>query len=300
MAAPIARLDGEPLHPRFAARVRGVDLRRALPDEQFAALRDAFETFSLLVFPGQRLAPAEQVAFSERFGPLEKAITRLSDSGPGIHVAALTNVAADGSLIPPGERQQQFNAANRLWHTDSTFKPQTALASLLFAIEVPASGGETEYASTRAAWEDLAPEKQAAVQDLWAVHDFRRSRDLVAPGLVSPEVQRMLPPVARPLVRVNPVNGRRSLYVASHAVSVEGMDDAAGRALLDELLRWCTQPQYRYLHRWTPGDLVMWDNRATLHRGRPWNAARDRRVMARTTVIDTGYDDEPAVRARAA
>jgi len=294
------RLEIEPLHPRFAARVHGVDLRRPLPDETFCALRDAFETRSVLVFPGQRLAAAEQVAFSERFGPLEKAITRQSDHGPGIHVAHLSNVAADGSLIPPGERQQQFNAANRLWHTDSTFKPQTALASLLYAIEVPASGGETEYASTRAAWEDLPAERRAAVKDLWAVHDFRRSRDLVAPGLVSPEVQQMLPPVARPLVRVNPVNGRCSLYVASHAVSVEGLDDAASRALLDELLDWCTQPQYRYLHRWAPGDLVMWDNRATLHRGRAWDAQRERRVMARTTVIDTGYDDEPEVRARAA
>ena len=300
MTARTVHLDVEPLHPRFAARIRGVDLRRALPDARLAALRDAFETFSVLVFPGQRLTPHEQVAFSERFGPLEKAITRLSDHGPGVHVAALSNVAADGSLISPGERQQQFNAANRLWHTDSTFKPQTALASLLHAIEVPASGGETEYASTRAAWDDLAPREQAAVRDLWAVHDFRRSRDRVAPGLVSEAVRRMLPPVARPLVRVNPANGRCSLYVASHAVSVEGMDDAAGRALLDELLRWCTQPQYRYLHRWTPGDLVMWDNRATLHRGRPWNAAAERRVMWRTTVIDTGYDDEPGVRSRAA
>jgi len=300
MTGQHTHLDVEPLHPRFAARVGGVDLRRALPDTVFAALRDAFEAWSVLVFPGQGLTPAQQVAFSERFGPLEKAITRLAGSGPGLHVAKLSNVAADGSLIPPDEREQRFNAANRLWHTDSTFKPQTALASLLHAIEVPASGGETEFASTRAAWEDLPPEKQAAVKNLWAVHDFRRSRDLVAPGLVSPEVQRMLPPVARPLVRVNPANGRASLYVASHAVSVEGLDGAAGRALLDELLDWCTQPRYRYLHRWTPGDLVMWDNRCTLHRGRPWKAGEERRVMSRTTVIDTGYDDEPEVRARAA
>jgi len=290
----------EPLHPTFGVVVRGVDLSRALDEAAVEALRDALDEHSLLVFPGQRLSAEQQVAFSARFGPLEEAITRRSDGGPGLHVADLSNVDAQGRIVPPDDRAQLFHKANQLWHTDSTFKPKTALASLLYAVEVPSRGGETEFVSTRAGWESLPRDRQQAVRGLWAVHHFQRSRDLVAPGLVEERVQRMLPPVARPLTRVNPRHGRRALYVASHAVRVEGMSEDEGRALLDELIEWCTRPQCIHVHRWQPGDLVMWDNRATMHRGRPWDAARERRVMARTTVIDTGYDDEPEVRARAA
>jgi alpha-ketoglutarate-dependent 2,4-dichlorophenoxyacetate dioxygenase len=154
--------------------------------------------------------------------------------------------------------------------------------------------------STRTAFEALPAERREALRQLWCIHDFRRSRDLVAPGLVDERVRKMLPPVARPLVRTNPRNGRDALYIASHAVQVEGMDVPTSRRMLDGLLEWCTRPECVYTHRWTPGDLVMWDNRATMHRGCPWDATTQRRVMARTTVIDTGYDDEPVVRARAA
>lgn len=295
-----ASFELEPLHPMFGAAVRGLDLSRPLSGETLSRLRDAFDEHSVLLFPDQHLTTEAQVRFSEAFGPLEQAITRLSESGPGLHVALLSNVGEDGAIISPDHRRQQFHAANRFWHTDSSFKPQPALASLLHAVEVPASGGETEYVSTRVAFDALEPQRRAALEELWAVHDFQRSRDMVAPGLVEEDVQRMLPPVARPLVRVNPRNGKRALYVASHAVGIEGMDDAQSRGLLDELLAWCTRPERVYTHRWTPGDLVMWDNRATMHRGRPWNAAGERRVMTRTTVIDTGYDAEPEVRARAA
>jgi alpha-ketoglutarate-dependent 2,4-dichlorophenoxyacetate dioxygenase len=289
-----------PLHPAFGARVLGVDLKAPLAADTFEALQEAFDEHSVLVFPDQHLDTDEQVRFSALFGPLEQAITRKADRGVGLHVATISNVDADGALVPPDDRGQLFHTANQFWHTDSTFKPQTALASLLSAEQVPGSGGETEFVSTRAAFHALPARRQQALQGLWAVHDFQRSRDMVAPGLVRREVQEMLPPVARPLLRRNPRNGRTALYIASHAVCIEGMTEHDSRILLDELLAWCTRPEYIYTHRWTPGDLVMWDNRATMHRGRPWNAAVERRVMARTTVIDTHYDDEPEVRARAA
>jgi len=290
----------EPLHRAFGARVGGIDLKTDLSAETLEALQVAFDEHSVLVFPGQHLEMQQQVCFSALFGPLEEAITRKADSGVGLYVADLSNVDDDGAIVAPDSSGQLFHAANQLWHTDSTFKPQTALASLLSAAQVPGSGGETEYVSTRAAFQALPAERQQALEGLWAVHDFQRSRDMVAPGLVEREVQNMLPPVARPLLRRNPRNGRPALYIASHAVCIEGMTVNDSRVLLDELLQWCTRPECIYTHRWAPGDLVMWDNRATMHRGRPWNAAAERRVMTRTTVIDTHYDDEPEVRARAA
>jgi alpha-ketoglutarate-dependent 2,4-dichlorophenoxyacetate dioxygenase len=295
-----ASLHTEPLHPLFGARVHGVDLSAPLDAEPLAALRTAFDEHSVLLFPDQHLQAADQVRFSEAFGPLEAAITAQSSRGPGRHLAFLSNVDEAGAIVPPDDRKQLFHAANRLWHTDSTFKPRPALASLLYALEVPRRGGETEFVSTRAAWRELPADRQRAIAPLWAVHDFQRSRDLVAPGLVDEAVQRMLPPVARPLVRTNPRTGQRALYIASHAVGIEGMGVAQSRRLLDELLDWCTRAPGVYRHRWSAGDLVMWDNRCTMHRGRPWDAQVERRVMTRSTVIDTGYDDEPEIRARAA
>jgi alpha-ketoglutarate-dependent 2,4-dichlorophenoxyacetate dioxygenase len=300
MNDPGRTLEIEPLHPLFGARVSGVDLAAPPDAATHAAILDAFNTWSVLLFRDQALDDEAQVRFSAAFGPLEKAITRKSDSGAGLHVANLSNVDADGSLIPPDDRQQLFHTANHLWHTDSTYKPRTALASLLYAVRVPSSGGETEYVSTRAAFAQLPQARQRELLGQWAIHDFQRSRDLVAPGLVSKSVQSMLPPVSRPLVRRNPVNGEPGLYIASHAVQIEGMSREQSRPLLDELLDYCTRPGCVYTHRWRPGDLVMWDNRCTMHRGRPWNARSEARTMARTTVIDTGYDQEPEGRARAA
>lgn len=291
--APTA-FEVEPLHPLFGVKVRGLNLSQRLSDETLADVLQAFEAHSVLMFPDQDLDAASLVAFSEHFGPLEKAISKQSDSGPGLHISHLSNVDDSGEIIPPDDRKQLFNAANRFWHTDSSYKPRTALASLLYAVQVPSRGGETEYASTRAGLRTLPAEKQALIEGRWAVHDFRRSRDMVAPGLVDEKLLDKLPPVARPLVRTNPGNGERALYIASHAVTIEGMTPGESRPLLDELLDWCTRPEHVYTHRWTVGDLVMWDNRCMLHRGRPWDTRSERRVMTRTTVIDAGYDEEMA------
>ena len=281
----------------FAAELRGIDLSKSLSEATLAAVVQAFEMHSVLVFPEQKLDSASQVRFSKYFGPLEEAISRQSDVGSGIHISHLSNVDDQGEIIPPDNREQLFHAANRFWHTDSSYKPQPALASLLYAAEVPSEGGETEYASTRAGFYMLPPEKQAMVEKLRAIHDFQRSRDMVAPDLVETHVRKMLPPVARPLVRVNPRTGKRSLYIASHADYIESMTREESRPLLDELLDWCTRPECVYTHQWTVGDLVMWDNRCTLHRGRPWNATTERRIMSRTTVIDIGYDEELGIEA---
>lgn len=277
------------LHSRFAACVEDIDLSVALTPNVINDLSDALDQHSVLVFPRQDLTPEAQVRFSSNFGPLEQAITRMGDDEASRHIALLSNVNEDGSLVPMSDKRMLFHRGNEMWHTDSTYKPQTALASLLYAVEVPPSGGQTEFASTRAAYADLDAERQRQVDNGYATHSLAYSRAKVAKGLMSKELQKSLPPVERPLVRVNPSTGDRSLYVASHAFEVRGMNETAGLALIDDLLSWCTQDKYVYRHEWQAGDLLMWDNRATLHRATSFDGANHRRIMRRTTVIDAQY-----------
>jgi alpha-ketoglutarate-dependent 2,4-dichlorophenoxyacetate dioxygenase len=171
-----------------------------------------------------------------------------------------------------------------MWHTDSSFKRVPAHASLLSAREVPPRGGETEFASTRVAWEALPVAMQRTLEGKVAIHSFAYSRGLIGDGLLPPEHAAQVPPVPQRLVRVNPLHGRKAYFVGSHACEIVGMDTGEARALLRDLLQRATRPELVYTHRWQPGDLVMWDNRCVLHRGRPWDESAYRRVMHRTTV----------------
>jgi alpha-ketoglutarate-dependent 2,4-dichlorophenoxyacetate dioxygenase len=214
-------------------------------------------------------------------------------------IADLSNVDAEGRLIPPEDRRMLYHSGNQLWHSDSSFKKIPALASLLSAREVPPEGGETEFASLWGAWEALPEPTQRRLEGLVAVHHLAYSRSLVAPGLLTSEQEAELPPVRQALVRTNPVNGRKTLYVGSHASHIEGMPEDEGRTLLQLLLALATQPPLVFCHRWQAGDFVIWDNRAVLHRGRPWDTSRYRRVMHRTTVAGEGPtvpDENIAVR----
>ncbi len=278
-----------PIHPHFGAEIRGIDLREPLDGETFARIRAAFEEHSVLVFHDQPLGDAEQMAFSIRFGPLERTIDSIAHNRTvAPEVADLSNVDPDGALIPQADRRMVYHTANQMWHTDSSFKRVPALASLLSGREVPPEGGETEYASLRWAWDQLTPERQRMLEGTVAVHSFVYSRGLVAPELLTPEHERQVPPVRQAMVRTNPVNGRRAVFVASHAERIEGMDVAEGQALIRGLIDLATRPENVYRHVWRRGDLVTWDNRATLHRGRPWDGSKYRRVMHRTTVAGDG------------
>ncbi|MFT5173702.1 MAG: alpha-ketoglutarate-dependent 2,4-dichlorophenoxyacetate dioxygenase [Gammaproteobacteria bacterium] len=277
------------LHSRFAARVQGIDLSTELAPRAVSAVLAALDQHSVLVFPQQDLTPADQVRFSSYFGPLEQAITRMGDDDVARQIALLSNVNEDGTLCSISDSKMLFHRGNEMWHTDSTYKPQTALASLLYAVEVPPSGGQTHFASTRAAYADLDDERKALVDEGFATHSLAYSRAKVAPDLMSEELKKSLPPVERPLVRTNPATGDRSLYVASHAFAVRGMDEQAGLNLISQLLDWCTREEYVYQHDWQVGDLLMWDNRSTLHRATPFDAAAHRRIMRRSTVIDAQY-----------
>jgi len=287
-------MDIVPLGPGFAAELRGVTLADiAADDASYKAARAAFEQHSVLVLRGQEVTDEGQIAFSRRFGPLE--VTPAASEGAGTHLVILSTIDKDGKVVPADHRLALRNKANQLWHADSTFKSVPALASVLSVRIMPAQGGETEYVSTRLAWERLPPATQKRIENLFAWHDYSHSRGKIAANIVTGAERAALPPQCWRMVWKNPVNGRGALYVASHAYAIEGMEDGAAQKLLAELIEAATAPGLSYEHAWRNGDVVMWDNRATLHRGRPW-PAHEARVMVRTTISATDAGGLQSVR----
>ena len=271
-----------PLAQGFAAELGGVNLVDvAASDAAYRAVRAAFETHSVLVFRGQSISDDVQAAYSRAFGPLE--LVKLGSVGHGTFYSRLNNLGPDGKLVPENDRQIWRARANQLWHTDSSFKQTPALASVLSARTLPSDGGETEFTSTRLAWERLPDARRARLESAIVTHSYANSRDQIHPELMTPAERAALPPVRWRMTWRNPVNGRRALYIASHAYAVDGMGDNEAKALLAELIAEATRPEVTYLHRWRQGDVVMWDNRATMHRGRPW-PLNEPRVMVRTTI----------------
>lgn len=274
-------LEITPLHPLFAARVRGLDLARGVSERDFATVREAFERHSILVFPAQDIDDVQQIAFSERFGPLET--TKLGTNGAGSKLVILTNIGPDGGIVPASDRQVLNNKANQLWHSDSSFKPIPARASMLSGREVPGGGGDTEFVSMRAVWAALPEALKCAVDGRVAIHDYAHSRDRVDPALMTAAERAALPPVRQAMVLDHGAFGR-SLYLGSHVARIEGMDEAESRALIERLLEFATQPRFVFAHRWSRHDLVLWDNRAVIHRATPFRSGEERRHMVRTTI----------------
>jgi alpha-ketoglutarate-dependent 2,4-dichlorophenoxyacetate dioxygenase len=275
-----------PLHPCLGAEVHGVDLTRPVGPEVFAEIEAAFNRHGILVFPEQPVTDEQQLAFSRLFGPLEVnpnyagAKMRLRPN-----VADISNLDAEGRVLARDDRRNLFNLGNQLWHTDSSFKRIPAKCSLLSARELPATGGETEFADLRAAWDALPEARQRELDGLVVEHSIFRSRSQIGFADFNDEIFKALPPVRQALVRHHPGSGRTSLYLASHASHIIGWPVEEGRALIEELIAFATQPQFVHRHRWTVGDLVIWDNRCTMHRGRPYDDTQ-RRVLHRTTVSD--------------
>ena len=282
------------LGPGFAAEVRGVGLQDvATNDEAYAAVRAAFEEHSVLLFRGQPITDELQVAYSRRFGPLE--IAKVASRGEGTPFSILTNIEPDGGLVAPDHKESLRARANQLWHTDSCFKDPPALASVLSARVIASTGGETEFASLRRAWERLPSALRVRLSDAYAWHDYAHSRGKIAPHLASDRERAALPAVRWRMRWRNPVNGRDSLYLASHTCAIDGMPDEEAQALIADLIERATAPEHTYLHRWQPGDVIMWDNRCILHRGRPWPVDQPRHVV-RTTITATDVDGLAAMR----
>ncbi len=271
-----------PLTPVFGARITGFDARVALDEATIVAIDRAIDDYSVLHLPGQPVTDDEQVAFTERFGPLEGTLP--GAVGAGSKVARMSNYLPDGTMKDPNGQKALFTRANNFWHTDSSFNPIPARASMLSAREIATSGGDTEFASTRAAYDALSEEMRAKLEGLIAYHDIAHSRLKLSPNAVTAEQRRKMPPVPQAMVRVNPTTGRKSLLIGSHISRIEGMADGEAEALNAELVALATRPENTYRHKWSTGDIIIWDNRAALHRGLPYDEVNDRRLMIRTTL----------------
>ena len=278
-----------PMTPTLAAEIGDVDLTQPLAGADFAEIQQAFWQYSVLIFPGQDLTLDQHLAFAKYFGRVETDRTLDPKTTPSRFSGAfadISNLAADGKIWGENSRQRMYKAGNKLWHTDSSFKFLPSLCSLLYSRSIAPVGGHTEFADQRAAYDALPDATKAKLRGLIAEHWIATSRRRSGFAEFTEEEQRRLPPVPQLLVRTIPQNSRKSLYVASHAGPIYGMPDAEGRTLIDELIAHTTQRQFVYTHRWRPHELVMWDNRCTMHRGTDYDDLRWVRDMRRVTISD--------------
>jgi len=278
-----------PVTENFAAEIGDLDLARPLDPADLAAIKAAFATYAVLIFPDQQLTQEQHLAFAARFGPLELTIAVHRKDAPlrvRKEFADVSNLNHKDKVWREDSRTRQFQLANRIWHTDSSFKRLPALASLLYARTIPPVGGHTEFADERAAYDALPEAMKRRLEGLVAEHSIFNSRGRLGFSNFSEDERQSLPPVPQALVRVIAESGRKSLYLASHAGRIFGMPDAEGRALIDQLIEHATRRQFVYTHRWRVNDLVMWDDRCTMHRGTAFDDLRFRRDVQRATVSD--------------
>ena len=288
MSAVLNRLTIKPLHPLFVAEITGIDLTVPVAREDFRVIWEAFNEHQILVFREQPFDDASQIAFSRNFGTLETMEAHPGNNFKPSHIAVMTNMDAQGKLLPLDHPSMIHRQRNEEWHTDSSFKPVAALCSLLSGREVPPAGGNTDFASARAAYTALPEARKAALDGMTVIHRVAEPSNADDPAYNEEQKKRLT--VTHPLLRTNPVNGRKNLYVGSHAQEIVDMPRADARKLLHELTAFCTQPQFVYSHPWRLHDLVIWDNRCALHRATTFDKTKYRRNMHRTTVAGTAPD----------
>jgi alpha-ketoglutarate-dependent 2,4-dichlorophenoxyacetate dioxygenase len=274
------------IHPVFAGEVSGVDCARPLSDAEVAAIKAGMDEYGVLVFHDQPLTDEQQLRFTLQFGTMEagfgntrahfRADREVRALGAGI--ADFSNLDGDGKPLPPDSRAYMFKLADRLWHSDSSFKAIPATWSLLSGRAIPSWGGNTEYADMRAAYDALDERMKRLVEDLVCHHSQIYSREKSGFTELSDAEREAFSPVRQRLVRSHPVTGRKSLFLSSHAGTVEGMTLPEGRMLLLDLTEFATRERFVYSHVWHANDLVIWDNRVTMHRGRPFDASERRDI----------------------
>jgi alpha-ketoglutarate-dependent 2,4-dichlorophenoxyacetate dioxygenase len=289
-----------PLTPGFAAEVDGLDLRQSLTRDQVAAIEAGMDQFAVLVFHDQPISDTQQVAFSRNFGDIELSVasnvTKPSERRLSTELADISNLDRENNLLARDDRRRMFSLGNQLWHSDSAFRATPAKYSLLSARIIPKTGGNTEFADMRAAYDALDAATKAEIADLICEHSLMYSRGLLGFTDYTPEERQMFTPVQQVLVRTHPVTGRKSLFLASHAGTIIGWPMPEARAFLRDLTEHATQRQFVYAHQWRQHDLVMWDNRQTMHRARRYRETEEVRDMRRTTIAG----DRPTVQAQAA
>jgi alpha-ketoglutarate-dependent 2,4-dichlorophenoxyacetate dioxygenase len=275
------------LHKHFVGEVSGIDLRKPLTCEEAAEIAAGMDKYAVLVFHGQDITDDQQMAFALNFGERENPrggnISKKEDARLDSGLNDVSNLGKDGRPLARDNRVHLFNLGNCLWHSDSSFRAIPAKFSLLSARVVNPKGGNTEFADMRAAYDALDDETKAEIENLICEHSLMYSRGSLGFLDYTEEEKAMFKPVLQRLVRTHPVHGRKSLYLSSHAGAVRGMSVPEGRLLLRDLTEHATQPEFVYVHKWTVHDLVMWDNRQTMHRVRRYDQSQPR-DMRRATV----------------
>jgi alpha-ketoglutarate-dependent 2,4-dichlorophenoxyacetate dioxygenase len=280
----------QPITPHFAAKASGVDLRSKLTSAEVAAIEAGMDRYAVLVFLDQRIDDDEQLAFTRNFGEIEAAqggnITKDHEYRLRHGMIDVSNLDQHGQPYDRNDRRRMFNLGNRLWHSDSSYRAVPAKYSLLSARTVATRGGNTEFADMRAAYDALDNEMQAVVEDLICEHSLLYSRGSMGFTELSEDERAMFKPVRQRLVRTHPVTGRKSLFLSSHIGTIVGWQIPEARDLIRELIEHATKPQFVYAHAWKKYDLVIWDNRQTMHRVRRFDESQPR-DMRRTTVAGT-------------
>ncbi len=287
-----------PLHPEFVATITAVDLSQPIDEDTRRAIAHAMDTYAVCVLPGQCLDDAQQVAFSRYYGRLEVSpgIGRKPGAAPANarirhkEIFDISNLDESGDILGKDHPRASFMRGNALWHTDSSFKPEGAAWSMLHAKAVPPTGGSTEFADTRAAYDALPDAMKTRLDGLVAEHSLWHSRAKLGGYAPTEDERKAYPSAPHKVVRRHPGCVRNALYIAAHASHIIGMPIEDGRALLQELIDFATQPRFVYSHQWQVGDLVIWDNRCTMHRATPYEATDHVRDLRRTTIVDASAE----------
>jgi alpha-ketoglutarate-dependent 2,4-dichlorophenoxyacetate dioxygenase len=283
------------LTPGFVGEVSGIDITQPLTPAQVAELEAGMDRYGVLVYHDQRFTDEQQKAFSLNFGPLEHTaggnVTKAADRRLDPHMADVSNLGMDHKPLGRDDRRRLFNLGNQLWHSDSSFRAIPAKYSLLSGRIVVDQGGNTEFADMRAAYDALDARTKAEIEDLVCEHSLIYSRGTLGFTELSEDEKRMFTPVRQRLVRTHPVTGRKSLYLSSHIGTIVGWPMPEARAFIRDLTEHATQRQFTYSHKWRQYDLVVWDNRVTMHRVRRFDETQVR-DMRRTTVAGDGVTVE--------
>ncbi len=274
-----------PLHPALGAELHGVDMARPLDARMFGAIHDAWMDHLVVVFPRQRISDEQHVAFTRFFGEPEIFHQSIIKSKRVQEIFRVSNVDDDGNLMPPDHPTVRQVSLAQLWHTDSSYRPMPCIGSLLHGVEISRTGGLTQFTNMYRVYNELPAALKQRVQNRRARHDFSNLHRLRALKPLTEAEKAAMPPVWQPMVRTHPVTGRTSLFISPiYNDAVEGMSDADARDLIDELTAFAAQPRFVYAHQWEPDDVVMWDNRCTMHAVTPHDPT-ERRVMHRTTIV---------------
>ncbi len=277
-----------PTHPGFVAEISGIDLGAPLAPRDRDAIEQAINRYAVVVFRGQKLDDEQQISFARHFGPIHSSAQRARHKDikhrlASDEIADISNLDGDSNVLQQNSRRRLDWLANRLWHTDASFRAVPGALSLLYAHVVPDEGGDTEFADLRAAYDALPEATKAELEGLVAEHSIWHSRGQLAVTTYTPEELASLPPVPQRVVRTHPGSHRRTLYIASHASHIIGLPVADGRLMLMDLIEHATQPRFVHAHKWRQGDLVVWDNRCTMHRARPFDTTKVRDLRRVTT-----------------